>query len=632
MKRMKILVGTLLCVLTSPLLHGMAHSLSLGNYIELRSFFLEGAAICLDKKSDPKHFIRLMRHLKGEAVAQALGVDIQTLRTYFNADAIVELLELCAKEGRLESKADALIRSCNLDTFEQACGTVHIKKAIKQAAKLCFFSGTDDEKKELLGKFKETVELLQQEGSEKLTRLIRLEKIHKLIEDALADKPFEWNEFIAALVVGNFTLSPYFHLGNVLHVIKSLLKEEPLTPMTLINAVGWDTFLLGLPHLCGLGERLVEGLFDKDLLEEQLKRFQNNQPLDPHALRNTLRADALQRLHIQPESLDDCIDFTKVARGLTKLRNNLPAPELREACNFERIKEQTGIDIQAFFNRDVPEQVQHYQLDGLVHTLTNREFLRNGKLVVLGATSTALMWILGHEASHEWMEVFEPTHWYTAWPCCLLLIYLLYRTMHSLDTLPTQRVISTNLALIKAGYMLKKQLGTLPTTHQTVLESIPQDTPGYESIKQFLSLITPEQLQILSHPCCILMLFENPSTFITKQEDFIDRICSTDPEHIKNRVTYIVRLLETQNPYNTLPHAQSFTEFKDLLKIMPAAYRELPHKKVMKLAQYRPHLLMRYRKFLEEAAKVKVGNDNLLLLLMKALAQAHTREHHNFTS
>ena len=632
MTTIKILVGTLLCVLTSPFLHSMAQSRTLSNYIELKSFFLEGAAICLDKKSDPKHFIGLVRHLKGDAVAQALGVDSQILTTYFNADAVVELLELCTKEGKHERKADALIRSCKLDVFEREFGSVHIKKAIKQVAKLCFFSGTEDEKKELLGKCKESVELLQQEGSEKLKGLVRLEKIQKLIDEAIAGTPFEWDELISALVIENFTVSPYFHLGNSLHLIKCLLQKESLTPMILINSIRWDTFLLALPELCGLGERLLTGLFDKELLEEQLKRFQNNQPLDPLALRNTIKPEALQRLHINPESVDDYIDFAKVASGLAKLRNNLPAPELREVCNFERIKEQTGLDIQAFFNRDVPEQVKLCQLDSLTQVLTNREFLRNCKLVLLGATSTAVLWLLCHEVSHEWMEVFEPTQWYTAWPACMLLVYLFYRTAHSLDNLPTQKVVSTNLALIKAGYMIKKQLGSLPTTHQTVLESVPQDNPAYESIKQFLFLITPDQLLTLSHPCCILMLFENPSTFITKQEDFIECICSTDPGNIQKRVAVIVGILEAQSPYNTLPHAQSFTEFKNLLGIMPTVYDKLPHKKVMKLAKYRPHLLNRYPEFLQEAAKVKIGTDSLILIFMKALTQAHKREHQNFIS
>ena len=602
----------------------MDEKLSLHNYVELNSFLLEAAALSLDKQADHRRYIRLGKHVKLPALAETLTIKPEVLSKFFNRESVVDFLELSTQEGKFEQKAATLLGCFNIPALEQEFGSSHLKKALKQFTKLYFFTGDEEDKKKILHSLKRALKKLQEEGSEKLKKAVDLEKLQELIDTALEGQPFAWSKIPLALSIEGLTLTPYLHLGNALQCISQVVNKEAPNSLTLLNAIRWDTLLMKLPQLCGADERLISGLFDKKLLEDQLARLQNNLPLNPAALRNTIKKEALDKLGISHETLDEYIDFSKLATGLPKLRKNMPAPELREAINVKLIEEKTGLEVSCLFNPAVPEVVRADKFDNVVQNLSNRQIFEKSKIAVIACTATIFLWLIGHKMCHSCMEVLEPQEWYTWWPFCVALLYISYITMRSLDNPAPLKVGGANVALLKAVHVVKKISDMLPTTHENIIACVPHDYPARESIKEFLSLITPEQLQILSHPYCILTLFEDPRAFITKQEKFINALCRQDPERAAGVISYISRLLEAYSPFERLPHADSFKSFKELLT--EEMIQELPHKDFLAIAQYRPHLLSRYVSFLKKVSRWRIAGDSLINVYYEVLELAQPQE------
>ncbi len=626
MNRNRLLVSALVCALTAPSLYGMQPSLS--SYVELKSLFFKVAALCSEDTIKTEDLAHLLRPIKSKAIAHILGVDKATLKRYLDLKAWKKfLIQLTFDYSDTDDKAQALQKVIKVNAWQQLLGCQNLKPVIKVLTELFFFDGSAEDKHELLTQLKRALTKLQSD-EQTLKKYIDLKKALSLVDAALGGQALSWADIVAVIPSDKLPtgFNKHLHLGNMLTFLGRFVSDEKPSPMELVSCVRLSSVIMNLPTLLGFDASLLPIIFDKEKLAAQIQNFQDKTPLVANELRATLNQKSLEQLHISQDDLDSYVDFNLLAKGLNKLRNGIKAPEIKAAFKLNLLENALGIDIQNAFSTDVPEEAQQNSFNRLVDHITNSRLYTTCKEGLPFFAAPIILWLFGHTFYHEYMEMVEPQHWYTAGPLFLATVYATMKGSHYLAQQVPLKVVVFNTTVVKASRVVNAVLQKEPLSHQKIMELIPNDHADRGCLKKFTSLLEPKHLDTLPAPECLIMLLDNPRAFVAQQEKFIESLYTHDQEQAEQRVNIVILLLERAQPLKTLLHTKHFNLFLGIIQDEQEVLRRLPHPSVMGLARYRPCILIAYPSFLKEAARFTLDDESAAVPFFKALEAAQPLE------
>lgn len=600
--------------------------------VDFKDLMFELGAILYKRKLDKKGLSHLASCFHKDKIAELFACPPDTFERLIDtknlSDYCTLILEKSYDAEASSKKARALRKSFPIDAWEEELECEDLGPVLTHLTKLIYFTGTPQEKKELLKKLKRAVShLLPEEGAElrKVDAYFDLKALIKIIEDLLADKDISEEALVSVIKTDHLLknipddralLFNYMHLKNFFIFLMTLIRadqaqEDPSLP-ALLSCIRWDSFFISLPEFLGKSPHALTTFFSRDALKQQITLLQEGTELTAKGLKTILNKEALESI-LPPDALEKLINFENLAKGLNALRRGEQAQELKDIFNFPALESVIGKELVEAFRADLPESVQQKKFSEFIEHCTQPKYLG-----IVGSAAT-LLWLAGHAFCHTCMEALEPQ----GIPAALLFtgaVGAVYAGSQFIEKKKPLSVVLFNTIAVKVHRALANLLPYTSPSKEELLEHLPADAQLRPMYTTFVNLLNEDQLALLTKPIELTKLFDQPRTFITTNSRFIEGLCDDENEHAKEHLRIVRKLLEGVIPFEQLKHKKAIETFFD--NLTPDTIGLLPHKDFIKVARYCPHMLHKQTVFLQRAATFILGNKPVIWYFYEALNQA----------
>jgi hypothetical protein len=602
--------------------------------IEFKDLILEIGTLLYKRKLDQRGLSRLTACFHKDTIAGLFAEDVATFGRYVDTESLSDFCTLMLEghyDSRAREKKARTLRKCfNIDTLEEEFQCEGLRPVLDYSTKLIYFSGTQEEKRELIRKLKRAVTKLHRDQKQDLLdRYFNFDAIHEVLDGLLNNDinisqeqllSILKSDSINAIPQENRSLRayvlPHKCLTFLIELIGADLREESLPWTSLVSCVRWDALCITIPECLGHTQSTLRNFFSVQHLKEQITLLQEGKELTADGLRSVIRFDAFEMALINEEQIEACINFEHLAQALNALRRGEQSHSLAEVCNFPRIEDMVGVDLQSAMNADLPEGVQRQKYAQAVDHITT---LNPGLIaVILGAPT--LLWLIGHGLCHPCMELFEPHQLSSAGILLFIIGAALYKGVELYHAKKPMSTLIGNAVSVKAHRAAAQLLPRAFPKSKELLNYKPTNPELHEPYTVFIGLLTDEHLATLTKPIDLVNLFEKPRTFVTKNSTFMEGLCTLDIERTLERIRIIAQLLESVVPVERLPHTESIDTFFDNLH--PDTLKLLPHPGIVVIARYCPHILQNKAEFLRKASSYILGDRPVVWYFHDALYKA----------
>ncbi len=577
--------------------------------VDFKDLWFEVGAFLYKGKLHRKGFLKCFNKAK---ISELFSGTPEKFESLVDTTHVVEFFRLVLEksyddESRTK-KARALKNSFHMDAWEDELECENLGPVLTNLTQVIYFSGTDAEKKTLLGKLKRSIaRIAPEDGAQerKIDTFFDLPALARIVDDLLADQAVSEEHIVRVIKADTLlenisghtkTVCSYIHLRNFLTFMVTLIRADQAQKdpsfSALLNCLRWDAFFINLPELLGHSPAILPSLFSIPELKAQITLLQEGTELTAEGLRTIINTQALQSFRITPEMVEEYVNFELLARGLNALRRGEQSEELKQAFNIPSLEALLGKDISSAINSDLPEAAQYKRLSELRDYLTKSTWL-----LPLFTCGTGILW-LG-------TMVLCEGKWYSAVP--LAIGVAAYNGLTYGQKKKPLSIPIGNWIAVKAHRFFAKLLPLKETLKNELLELAPTHPEHEQNYRLIVSLLTEEHLQTLPHSLQLLNLFEKPRTFVAKHPKFINSICTLDNENALACLTIIRDLLEQVVPLENLPHKKAIETFFDLCN--PETLIELPHTGLIMIVLYCPHVLERQQEFLQKAETLVTDNN-----------------------
>lgn len=602
--------------------------------IEFKDLILEVGTLLYKGKLDQRALSRIAACFHKDTIAGLFAEDVATFGRYVDTESLSDFCTLML-EGRYDTRARdkkaRTLRKCfNIETLEEEFQCEGLRPVLDYTAKLIYFSGTQEEKRELIRKLKRAVTKLHREQkSNILDRYFDFDALQQVLDDLLNDDAAISQEQLLSILKSDAmreipheeqSLRTYVLPRNCLTFLMQLigadLKEESLPWTSLLSCIRWDALCITIPERLGHTQGTLRNFFSVEQLKEQITLLQEGTALTADGLRSIIRFDAFEMALISEEQIESCINFEHLAQALNALRRGEQSHNLAEVFNFPRIEELIGVDLQSATNSDLPEGVQRQKYAQALDHITR---LNPGLIAVILGGPT-LLWLVGHGLCHPCMEFFEPQQLTSVGILFIIISTVLYKGGELYQAKKPLSTIIANAVTVKAHRAIAQLLPGAYPKRQELLTHKPTNPALNEPYTMFIGLLTDEHLAMLTKPIDLVNLFEKPRTFVTKKSNFIEGLCTLDKDRALERIRIVAQLLESVVPVERLPHVESIDTFFDNLP--PDTLGLLPHPGILVIARYCPHTIQNKAEFLRKASSYILGDKPVIWYFHDALYKA----------
>lgn len=645
----------------------MPWSKTLQKYLHTKPLLLQLAALFADDGAaddeegpqlDRRAVMKLCLHAKIDALLELLAFDPAIVKKYINLKTLKNYFTHCTEENSNNKlKVHALKKSFKQNLWSDVFRCEELGKAVHLIIDLFYYTGTDEEKQEMLGELKKTLATVKevaaaQDKHQPLNSYLNIDEIISIVDDALEKKHIEPARLARALngeaLVRHVPervapLRDSCSPNNLLSLVAvALLLDKPsekLTLFELLSCFKLDELVCSMPKALGLADNALELLFDVPHLKKALQKFQEGTELNAQDLKLAINKAALEEFSISVDTVAQWFDFETMADRLNKWRRGELEKGNGKGQNnaLKELGDAFGIDLAGAINPRIPEAIQQQKIEQIIERATSPTWSMRLAYGLPFFAAAYVTHYAGHALCHSCMEVFEPQRWWTAglMTAASLMVALkgselcegLFANPSSLKKLVVNGAVSMGLTKLTR---IADRWQRSATEGETLCKDIPQGHPREALFKAFCGSLTHDHFQklgLVEHEA-VLQLLDNPQGFITNKahEDFIIGLCTIAPERADERIEALLGILRSAQDAERLPHYESYSLFKNFLAAgvgIKKPESTLANRRLLELGLYCPRLLLTQHDFLRAIQYYNIAHKNLMALLLTAIQAAN---------